>query len=230
MWTQWAQWRVKDETAAKIDAWADAHGVARNVLRAIVIAESNDRGTVNERALRSDGREDSAGILQLNSKGGQGYWPKTGVVMTREERYDVDNSLLVGGPPIARAFRAHPELGNTRERTVRTAAESGHPGDPEALQGEGKRIAERGTKAIGDVWEILEEWQPTRPDGPAIPGLGVSNESLGAAADQAQAQVRRIAVAVDEGSQRVVRRAGERPWPWLLAAGAAALIAARTWR
>lgn len=144
----WAGVHVAADIARLVDGAADTHGIPRNVLRAIVLAESSgDPGAVGDAGA-------SVGLLQLHERG-------QGAGMSVAERKDPVRNLAVGVPPIADAWRATGGLGNARSRVERTAGMSGHPGDPERLTGHPKQIAETGIASIVSWWERLEAEAPS---------------------------------------------------------------------
>ena len=178
---QWGSTSVDDAIARKVDAAADMAGVPRNVLRAFVLAESGGRPDAvgNEEAGGV-----SVGLLQLYDRG-------QGAGMTIAERKDPDRNLAVGVPPIARAWAANSHLSG-RNRVTRTAAESGHPGDPAALTPGSRpwQIATNGTGRIADLWQRLESADPTIPAAGGATPLGFSAEGIQRAVDEAVTLVR----------------------------------------
>ncbi|GMU39476.1 MAG: hypothetical protein AMXMBFR23_03420 [Chloroflexota bacterium] len=149
----WAGVRVDEGLARKVDAAADAHAVPRNVVRAIVLAESAGRADViaHEAAATRGGY--SVGLLQLYDFG-------QGAGMSVAERQDPDRNLAVGVPHIARAWQATTHLTGA-ERVRRTAALSGHPADPTVMAHGTPRVqAERAIERIVDLWRTLEGEAP----------------------------------------------------------------------
>lgn len=149
----WAGFRVDETIARKVDAAADAHAVPRNVVRAIVLAESGGRAdaVAHESASRQGGY--SVGLLQLYDYG-------QGKGMSVAARQDPDTNLAVGVPHIARAWQATTHLSGA-ERVRRTAALSGHPGDPTVMaQGNPRLQAEKAIERIVGLWRDLEGEAP----------------------------------------------------------------------
>ncbi|MCY3670069.1 MAG: hypothetical protein OXH14_03220 [Alphaproteobacteria bacterium] len=185
---EWGPYIVAEDVAALVDASARRHGLPPNVLRAHVVAESHVNGRVRPAARAQTEHEDSVGLLQLNRDGGQG------VGYSVAQLSDPAINLEIGTPPIAAAWAAHPELGHTRARVLRTAAESGHPGDPSRFRrgSRARQVAETGTRRVADAWETLEEWRSDQVEGNGVPLLGVSNEAMQRVVDGVRRDAQRL--------------------------------------
>jgi len=151
MYVTWAGIQVAAVIAAQVDAAAGNAGLPRNVLRAIVLAEDP-----YNTAQGGDGGR-SFGILQLFTQGGQGdgYTPA--------QLLDVDTNLAIGVPPIAEAWARNAGR-PAAQRIARTAAESGHPRDPLAMDhGTHREQVEAAIARIVALYETLEAEDPALP-------------------------------------------------------------------
>jgi hypothetical protein len=146
--TKWAGVTVDAGVARLVDEFADSNGLPRNVLRAFVLAESGG----NPGAEGDAGA--SIGLLQLHERG-------QGAGLSVAERKAPRRNLEVGVPAIARAWKANAGITDQAARVERTAAESGHPGDPRQVTGHNVTIAETGIANILTWWHRLEGTEPT---------------------------------------------------------------------
>lgn len=156
MTVMWARYQVSDRVAALVDQHSDRERLPRNLLRAIVLAESGGNPSAD-----GDGGE-SIGLLQLHARG-------QGAGMSVAERIDPERNLAVGVPPIARAWRNSAHMPYDRARVERVALTSGHPienidlatpsDDPRSAW----QIAMHGARNIGNVWDELQAWEPDAP-------------------------------------------------------------------
>jgi hypothetical protein len=171
-----AGYSVAADVLAVVEGVARGHGIPRNVLLAIVLAESaGDPGAVGD-----GGR--SFGLLQLFTAGGQG----DGHAPTDLMR--AGYNLSVGTPHIARAWKANRHLSGDA-RMVRTAAESGHPRDPLTIEhGPLRESVERSIERIVSIYRALEAEAPSAEASPR--GLGDASR---AALDASGAVVRGVA-------------------------------------
>ncbi|MGE0136102.1 MAG: transglycosylase SLT domain-containing protein [Dehalococcoidia bacterium] len=147
-YTTLASFQVDTAILAIVDRHADANGVPRNVVRAIVLAESG----MNPGAVGDGGW--SPGLLQLYRNGGQGDG------YTHEQLLDPETNMRVGMVAIRDAWTRTAALQGA-ERVRRTAGLSGHPRDPQALDhGYPREQVEASIERIVGIWQQLESDDP----------------------------------------------------------------------